>query len=197
MSREELAGCSDEELVRRIEEGGDLNPPAEELVSRLRLMVFACITQHLHNPVEYDDAFQLCWMRAFSHLQQFDPRVAAFSTWLWRVSRSVCLNMNRRRLRQARAEALFAQDCACAEGMDERRARVVRHRLWRLLARLPLRERSPLVRHFIDGRSYAELARTFGESERRLRYRALAGLARLRALARQEGSDINERSISA
>jgi len=47
-----------------------------------------------------EDAAQEVWVKVYRSLPEFDGR-AAFSTWLYRITRNVCLDMFRRGKRQA------------------------------------------------------------------------------------------------
>jgi RNA polymerase sigma-70 factor (ECF subfamily) len=74
---------SDEEVVERIRAGErDL---FEVLMRRYNQRLYRVARSVLRNDAESEDVVQDAWVRAFTHLDQFEGR-ARFSTWLTRIA---------------------------------------------------------------------------------------------------------------
>jgi len=184
MEGDRLPDLSDEELVGRIVRGEDRDRCAEVLVERRQPMLRRSIRRRVRNDDDADDLCQLTWARAYRSLASFDAGKSTFPTWLCTIGLRLAQNLARNRGREAEALDEYANElCTTCDGPEEEyRRKALKHELWTYIHRLPFRQRSPLVRHYIDGRTYAEMSRTFGESKRKLSYHAHAGLAALRRM---------------
>jgi RNA polymerase sigma-70 factor (ECF subfamily) len=79
----EAAVISDEEVVARVR-AGEIEL-FELLLRRYNQRVYRTARAVLRNDAEAEDVTQEAWVRAFSHLDQFEHR-ARFSTWLTRIA---------------------------------------------------------------------------------------------------------------
>jgi RNA polymerase sigma factor (sigma-70 family) len=70
-----------------------------ELCRRHREMVFRMVLRITRNADDAEDVLQESWMRAFTHIGNFDRR-SAFSTWVARIAINSALTMIRRRRTQ-------------------------------------------------------------------------------------------------
>ena len=130
----------DEEMARRVV-GGDLNA-YRWLVERHQAVVFG-LARQLVDHAEAEDVAQEAFIRAFHHIERFDPEVATFRTWLLSIARNAGRNRRRRRGarslgdgdeprvevaagRRLEAEEVFAQLDAALDGLPvEQRAAFV------------------------------------------------------------------------
>ncbi|MEE8306468.1 MAG: sigma factor, partial [Gammaproteobacteria bacterium] len=85
---------SDAELVRRFQHG-DL-AAFEALVQRFQDRVYRLALVWLYDPQYAQDASQEVFLRALKGLKGFRFRSAPF-TWLYRATRNVCQEFNRKR----------------------------------------------------------------------------------------------------
>jgi RNA polymerase sigma-70 factor, ECF subfamily len=80
-------------------QSGDL-PSFEKLVRSYTPAVYAHAYRFFGNHATAEDACQEVWIKVFRSIGAFDGR-SAFSTWLFRVTRNVCLDLMRRGRRMA------------------------------------------------------------------------------------------------
>jgi RNA polymerase sigma-70 factor, ECF subfamily len=115
-----------------------------------------------------DDLAQEALIKAFRSIAGFEGR-ASLGTWLYGVTRSVCLDHFRSKLAHARdAEDPLedrgeAAQASPLEGPDRLlEAKHESQRLWRALKALPAEFRVPLVLFEIEGLAYEEIAHIEG-----------------------------------
>lgn len=118
----------------------------------------------LGDPDEADDAAQEAFVRAYSHLADYDPSYR-FSTWLFGIARNLCLNRLRRRrlwglLSISRGEAppLAGRDDAGGAVEDRELAEA----LSACLAGLPADQRTAFELRHAEDLTYEEIARMLG-----------------------------------
>ena len=80
-------------------QGGDLDA-FEKLVRSYTPAVYAHAYRFFGDPTAAEDASQEVWIKVFRSIDAFDGR-SAFTTWLFRVTRNVCLDLVRRGRRMA------------------------------------------------------------------------------------------------
>jgi len=84
------------ELVRRFQQG-DLSA-FEQLIERHKQSVINYAVRTIHDPTEAEDIAQKAFVLVFSASGRFRFQ-ANFSTWLFAITRNLCLNELRRRAR--------------------------------------------------------------------------------------------------
>ena len=84
--------------------GGDLDA-FEALVREHSRAVYAHALRFFGDPTAAEDVAQEVWLKVYRSLASFDDR-ARFSTWLYRVTRNVCLDQWRAGRRRPVAEQL-------------------------------------------------------------------------------------------
>lgn len=92
MTRSDLGALADlsvEDLAARAQ-GGD-EACFDELARRLRAPLAAFLTRRLPNAADADDAVQETLLRAYRHLDRYDPR-RRFATWLFAIGKNVAAN---------------------------------------------------------------------------------------------------------
>lgn len=171
----------DAALVRRAAAG---DPQAwQALVDRHLGIVHALAVRLLGNRAEAEDVAQETFLRAWRHIDRWQPGSARWGTWLARVA----LNLCRDRLRRARPVSLDdAPDLADARPSPDAglQAEAVAAQVGAALASLPERQREALVLCYYEQMSNIEAAEVMEvsvEALESLLSRARRGLRRLLA----------------
>ncbi len=147
---------SDAELVRRFQHG-DL-AAFEALVQRFQDRVYRLALVWLYDPQYAQDASQEVFLRALKGLKGFRFRSAPF-TWLYRATRNVCQEFNRKRPTEPLdLEPADPAASAAKQLSGEQAARWVRE----LVAALPARQREVVVLRLFEELSVEDTARTMG-----------------------------------
>ena len=144
---------NDLELVRRSREGD--TEAFSELVRRHERMIYNLALRFLRDPVLAEDMAQEAFLKAFRLLGGFRGD-AAFSTWLYRVTTSVCLNeIKRRGKRQEEPLETGPAEHAQTTDFEARdRAELVR----RCVTMLPDRYATIMTLYYLDGVAYEDIA---------------------------------------
>ncbi len=143
------------------------------------LTAFACLVQAYQRPVynlayrmlgnaqDAEDAAQETFLRAFQHLQTYDPR-RRFATWILSIASHYCVDRLRRRRRPCASldEAVEQGLPPASEGDPEEAAAAeeVRDEVQRLLLCLAPKDRLTTVLYYWYGMSHAEIAEATGSS---------------------------------
>ena len=125
----------------------------------------------LGNRADAEDAVQRTLMKCFAARASYSPQWAV-STWLYRVLSNVCIDELRRRRTWSKI-APPPQDvpAGAVDRLDVARA----------LERVPREARVLLALHYVDGLSYAELAKIRGISVNTVKSQLARGKAIMRA----------------
>lgn len=149
-------GASDDELVRRFQSGD--TAALDALVQRHQDRLYRMAAVWLHNDQQAADVVQEVFLRSMRGLGAFRFRSAPF-TWLYRTTRNVCHEFNRRR----RTEPLEAEPGDPSPGIEQQ---VALHDVARnvrvLLARLPERQREVVLLRIFEDLSVRDTARAMG-----------------------------------
>ncbi len=151
-----LDGNSDVKLVQRFKSG---DPDAfDAIVRRFQDRIFRLACIWLHDDQHAGDATQEVFLRGFKGLRAFRFRSAPF-TWLYRTTKNVCNEFNRKRrtepLDDEPADPTSAPERQVA---DYETARQVRQ----LVAVLPERQREVVMLRVFEEFSVQETARAMG-----------------------------------
>jgi RNA polymerase sigma-70 factor, ECF subfamily len=185
LARADARGTGDEELlleaVRRNEPGS-----REAVYHRFKRRVFALATR-IAGPAEAEEVAQEAFIRIFRGLPRFRAE-AALGTWIYRLTVNVALSHRSRR--PPPAESLdtvpherLSDGGAGGGGGDA----VLRARLERGLARLPIGYRTVVVLHDIEGLEHEEIASVLGCHVGTSKSQLHKARARLRAILAEEG----------
>jgi RNA polymerase sigma-70 factor (ECF subfamily) len=170
---------ADQQLVRAAV-AGDL-AAFDRLVERHCRKVACVAGQLLNNPHDVEDVVQETFLRAFEHLAGFRGE-ASVRTWLIRIAMNLCRNRRQtfwwRRVLLTADHAAFEPSPADARALAEEA--LAQRELQHALERLPERLRLPLVLHFFEELSGAEIAAILGCSENAVWKRIYAGRRALR-----------------
>lgn len=164
----------DDELVRQFKAGDEA--AFDVLVRRFQDRVFRLASVWLFDDQSAADVCQEVFVRAYKGLRGFRFRASAF-TWLYRTTRNVCHEFNRRRHADTldhepedpgpAAEKVLARDDAA-------------RKLRRLVQKLPDRQREVVVLRMFEDLSVRETALAMGCREGTVKALLSKALARLR-----------------
>ncbi|WP_245427490.1 RNA polymerase sigma factor [Bradyrhizobium sp. MOS003] len=129
----------------------------------------------VRDPAEADDIGQEALLRVWSHAASFDPKVAKFTTWFYRIVLNLTFDRTRRRSFHPLDEAGEVPDTAphAAESMiaaEEHRM------LQRAMANLSDRQRGAIALFYVEGLSGQEAAEAMNLSAKA--FESLLGRAR-------------------
>jgi RNA polymerase sigma-70 factor, ECF subfamily len=129
----------------------------EAIVRRYQRGLFNVALRMLGNYEDARDATQTAFVKAFEHLDSFDPGQRFFN-WLYRILKNECLNV----LRARRPETAVSMDLPASRGADPVEVRERQQAIQRALLELSMEYREVVVlRHFTD-LSYDEIAAALG-----------------------------------
>lgn len=152
----------DADLVRRCLDGD--RSAWDELVQAHWRRVFNIAYKFVARYDEAEDLTQEIFVKLLTALGSYDRR-ALFETWLTRVSRNLCIDHYRRRMREAEKvsdhvdldNVLFEELVSRPDATLEQREQIAVVR--RALARLPPAYREPVALRDVHELSYEEIAR--------------------------------------
>jgi len=147
-------GATDRGLMRRAARGEEA--AFTQIVSRYQDRLFTVARRLLGNQADAEDAVQRAFLNCYLKAGSYDRRWEV-STWLYRILTNVCVDELRRRrasLAPDRQRAVGGEPEEIGGRLDVRRA----------LERVPTEARLLLALRYVDGLSYAELAKVRGIS---------------------------------
>lgn len=156
------------------------------IVERYNRVLFSVALRMLGDYEDARDATQNAFVKAFEHLDTFDPDRKLFS-WLYRILVNECLNLRRA---QHPGEPLDDEtESPVGNPLEAAAASETRDRVQLALQALPFDSRQVVVlRHFAD-LSYAEIGEALGIAEKTVKSRLFTARQRLAELL-QAGGDI-------
>lgn len=149
---------SDREIVERVIRGD--RDGFGELVHRYQGRLFGLVLMMVRRREAADDVAQETFVRAFTHLDQYD-RSRPFYPWLATIAVRLAQNWLRQQARSSVRESGALRDrdeavapAAAAEIVDNER----RRRLWETVATLSSGERTVVMLHYRDEMSLGDIA---------------------------------------
>ena len=168
---------SDEETVRRVL-AGDAEA-FRAIVERWQKPLWAMARRLVRDLQAAEDATQDAFVSAYEHLRDFDPKKAAFSTWLFTIARNRCLTVAAKRV------VPTAADLPDLPGGENPIDRLETAESWALLdaalESLPREQKNAFVMREFSGLEYAEIAAIEGVEEGTVRSRISRAKSALRA----------------
>jgi RNA polymerase sigma-70 factor (ECF subfamily) len=129
----------------------------EAIVTRYQKGLFNVALRMLGNYEDARDATQTAFIKAYEHLDSFDPEQRFFG-WVYRILKNECLNV----LRARRPSEPVSLELPARQGGDPVEARERHQAIQAALLALPVEYREVVVlRHFTD-LSYDDIAATLG-----------------------------------
>ncbi|HET6895423.1 MAG TPA: sigma-70 family RNA polymerase sigma factor [Candidatus Baltobacteraceae bacterium] len=167
----EIGEQSDEALVRRVRSGE--RELFSVLVDRYKRGIASFISAGVRSPADVADLSQETFLRAYAHLDTFNPALGKFSTWMYQIARNVVrthLGKSQRRVpTQELPEDQTLENAVpdlSREGdpsggvLREEAERELRE----ALAELPERTRTVLTLRYYNNMEYHTIASTLGLS---------------------------------
>lgn len=150
------SALSDEEVVARVRAGD--TPLFELLMRRHNQRLYRVARSILRDEAEVEDVLQEAYVRAFTHLDQFQGR-ARFSTWLTRIAVHEALHRCKRKSRFTGADEVV-DDLESPEAGPEKRAfhGELRQILEASIDRVPEGYRTVFMLRDVEGLSTADTA---------------------------------------
>lgn len=167
----EIGEQSDEALVRQVRSGE--RELFSILVDRYKRGIASFISAGVRSPSDVADLSQETFLRAYAHLDTFNPALGKFSTWIYQIARNVVrthLGKSQRRVPtqelpedQTLENALPdpSHDADPAGGILRQEAE---RELREALAELPERTRTVLTLRYYNNMEYHTIASTLGLS---------------------------------
>ena len=162
---------SDEALVRRVRNGE--RELFSVLVDRYKRGIASFISAGVRSPSDVSDLSQETFLRAYAHLETFNPSLGKFSTWIYQIARNVVrthLGKSQRRVQtqelpeeQTLENALpdISHDADPSAGILRAEAE---RELRAALDDLPERTRTVLALRYYNNMEYHTIASTLGLS---------------------------------
>jgi RNA polymerase sigma-70 factor (ECF subfamily) len=184
------AHLSDEALVllaARSEESA-----LAELYDRYGRTAYGLALRILRDPALAEDAVQEAFLAVWRTASRFVPEKAKASTWILTLAHRRAVDIVRREQRR-RADTLEnAPEPVAEEGVDEDAfLRLQRERVQSVLRHLPDAQREALELAYYGGLSQSELAERLGQPLGTIKSRMFSGLARMRELMEEPGTEMS------
>src|SRR5579884_414333 len=204
---------SDEALVRRVRNGE--RELFSVLVDRYKRGIASFISAGVRSPSDVADLSQETFLRAYAHLETFNPALGKFSTWMYQIARNVVRTHLGKSQRRVPTQELpddrtlentlpdLSREADPSGGLLRREAE---RELREALADLPERTRTVLTLRYYNNMEYHTIASTLGLSLGNVKtlihrgkialaqkMREREGLALRRAEASRAGEPLNAR----
>ena len=75
-----MSALTEKDIVNAVRQGQ--REGQTEMVSRYAQRIYALIVREVTDPMDAQELTQDAFMRAFSHIDSYDPQKASLSTWL-------------------------------------------------------------------------------------------------------------------
>ncbi len=153
--------ASDEELARWSANGD--RRAFDEIVVRHGPVTLRLALRMIDDRLAAEDAAQDALVKIWNQIDRFDPKIARFRTWLYRIVVNLCIDYQRRARPDPMPEGYDPIDPAAgAEEMMEVQERDAA--LMTALKELPARQQAAMMLVYNEGVSGAEAARILGLS---------------------------------
>lgn len=149
----------------------------EPLVDRYQRVLFGVALRLLGNYDDAKDATQNAFIRAYEHLDSFDPNRRFFS-WIYRIAVNESLNLRRARRPQQEIGTTLEVGGGQAEAVE---ARETADRVEGALAKLSAEYREVIVLRYFADLSYEEISEAVGVPEKTVKSRLFSARQRLAA----------------
>ncbi len=177
---------TDEYLMKRFARNLD-EQAFRELTDRYRHSALAFTRRRIFDQSAVDDIVQEAFIRVVRHRERYDAD-ASFSAWFYTILRNACIDYMRR---QQRYQNKLARLTELAMEPEEQRPRPD---LKNLLCHVDRDMRDLLVRHYIHGMTYQELAHEQGCSLEKIKKQAQRAVKKIRENLSRSSDD--ERTLN-
>ena len=156
-----MSDLTEMEIVESVRKGR--REGQTEMVSRYAERVFAKIVRQVPDVMDAQELTQDAFMRAFDHIDSYDPHKASLSTWLCRIAYRLTLDFMKRRhpvivsLEDSKVwQTDISDDALEAELSTGREERI--EQLQKVINDLPDDERMLLTLYYFEDRPLTEIA---------------------------------------
>jgi RNA polymerase sigma factor (sigma-70 family) len=157
--RRHAAEAADGPLLERFVRQRD-EAAFEVLVWRHGPMVLSLCRRLLHNPHDAEDVLQATFLTLVRKASSIGKR-ESLGSWLYKVAYRTALRARARAARRA-APGGRVEEVPAAPGADDAAWRELRPLLDEALGRLPEKYRTPIVLHYLQGKTHREVAEQLG-----------------------------------
>lgn len=159
--RSSLESATNSELAALAQSGG--RAAFEEIVRRYGPFALRVALRLCRDRAAAEDAAQEALLRVWHQIHRYDPEIARFSTWLYRITVNLCIDQARKWRGEALPEGYDETDPS-PDAEESLAARQTSQNLAAALRRLPARQRAAMLLVYEEGLSGAEAARVLGFS---------------------------------
>jgi RNA polymerase sigma-70 factor, ECF subfamily len=183
----DLAHLSDEALVALAARADD--GALAELYDRFGHVAYGLALRIVRDPALAEDAVQEAFLTLWRSAARFVPERAKASTWLLTLVHRRAVDIVRREQPRRTDPLEEAPQASANLTEDEAWLRLQRTRVQQALRRLPDQQREALELAYYGGFTQSELADRLGEPLGTIKSRMFTGLARLRELLADPGTE--------
>ncbi len=169
----------------------------EPLVTANQSFVYNIALKMLSNPDDAYDASQEAFVKAFRSLKDFKGD-SSFSSWLYRITANICLDMMRKSKRRQTSSIIYLDDEDEQKELDlpdtrfspetELEKRELRRSINDALSKLPEDQRSILLLRELSGMSYQEISAVLKLEAGTVKSRLFRARAKLAKILRENGT---------
>lgn len=152
-------GTTDEELMQRL--GRQDMSALGELVQRHQQRVLELAFRTLGKWDRAEDVAQEAFLRVHRAAKNYKPK-ARFTTWLYRIVVNLCLDEQRRRVRNGKSLEDVTVEAQTGPDSDLAEKKEIAQLVRAAIGELPERQRMAVVLHRYDGLSHGEIAEATG-----------------------------------
>ena len=157
--RQKTSALTETEIVEAVRQGR--REGQTEMVCCYAERVFAMVVRQVPNVMDAQELTQDAFLRAFSHIDRYEPHKASLSTWLCRIAYRLTLDFLKRRRPVIVAMEDNTEDSD--EEVDLSTGREERiERLQEVMDELPDDERMLLTLYYFEDRPLTEIAYIIG-----------------------------------
>ena len=171
---------SDTALLRSWQRSSDSEAFAE-IVGRHSSMVFATCNRILRNDADAEEVTQECFMELGGVRRLIGDSLGGLLHTL-ATHRSLDRLKGDCRRREREIRYAMGRPVSCTTGWDD-----IYPHIDEAIANLPMKYRDCVIRHFLEGQTHAEIARTLGIADSTVRYRIQKGIECVRTDLRHRG----------
>ena len=153
--RQKTSALTETEIVEAVRQGR--REGQTEMVCCYAERVFAMVVRQVPNVMDAQELTQDAFLRAFSHIDRYEPHKASLSTWLCRIAYRLTLDFLKRRrpviVAMEDDPEVSDEEVDLSTGREERI-----ERLQELMDELPDDERMLLTLYYFEDRPLTEIA---------------------------------------
>ncbi len=197
----DLGTLSDTELMARIARQDADEQALEILYQRYAAAALGLSRRILGDRALAEDVLQEAFFRVWDRCATFDPGRGPFATWLFTITRRLCIDrLRHQKVRPPVVELPEADDGTPIEMLSEAvpgvsdvvQARGLREKVLQALRSLPNDQSEVLLLSYFGGFSRREIAARLGQPEGTVHTRARLGLKKMRAALQALGLDADD-----